>query len=107
MQQKPLLLIVMKSGLNQQPGCRPKKLVRPNGTGTRPCLGGRLQPKNNIKSIELMPRNNRWLRQSVPMKDEFKLAGAFLALNAAVITLATAGYIKSGMNLGAVLEHLK
>ena len=106
MQQKPLLLIVMKSGLNQQPGSRPKKLVRANGGRTRPCLRG-LQPKNSIKSIELMPRNNRWLRQSVPMKDEFKLAGAFLALNAAVITLATAGYIKSGMNLGAVLEHLK
>jgi len=41
------------------------------------------------------------------MKDEIKLAGAFLALNAAVIGLATVGYIKSGMNLGAVLEHLK
>ena len=41
------------------------------------------------------------------MKDELKLAGAFLALNAAVIAFATAGYIKSGMNLGAVLEHLR
>ena len=107
MQQKFLLLIVMKNGLNQLLGSRPKKLVRPNGGRTRPCLRGWLQPKNNIKSIELMPRNNRWLRQSVPMKDEFKLAGAFLALNAAVITLATAGYIKSGMNLASVLEHLK
>tara|TARA_B100000073_G_C23609045_1_gene523744 strand:+ start:658 stop:783 length:126 start_codon:yes stop_codon:yes gene_type:complete len=41
------------------------------------------------------------------MKDEMKLAGAFLALNAAVIALAVAGYIKSGMNFGAVLEHLR
>ena len=38
------------------------------------------------------------------MKDELKLAGAFLALNAAVIALAVAGYIKSGMNFGAVLN---
>ena len=36
-----------------------------------------------------------------------KLAGAFLALNAAVIALAVAGYVKSGMNFVAVLEHLR
>ena len=40
------------------------------------------------------------------MKDDFKLVTAFLALNAGVIALAFAGYLKGGFNIGAVLQHL-
>ena len=69
--------------------------------------GHEAKKPNNIKSTELRPQARKWIRHHVVMKDELKLAGAFLALNAAVIALATAGYIKSGMNFGAVLEHLR
>ena len=62
---------------------------------------------NSIKSTELKPRTYRKIRHHSYMKDEMKLAGAFLALNAAVIALAVAGYVKSGMNFRAVLEHLR
>ena len=62
---------------------------------------------NSIKSTELKPQACWKIRHHSFMKDELKLAGAFLALNAAVIALAVAGYIKSGMNFGAVLEHLR
>ena len=41
------------------------------------------------------------------MKDDTKLVAAFLALNAGVIAIAIAGYTKAGMNIGAVLQHLK
>ena len=40
------------------------------------------------------------------MKDDFKLATVFLVLNAGVIALAFAGYLKGSMNIGAVLQHL-
>ncbi len=62
---------------------------------------------NSIKSTELRPRTSWKIRHHLLMKNELKLAGAFLALNAAVIALAVAGYVKSGMNFGAVLEHLR
>ena len=42
-----------------------------------------------------------------PMKDEIKLVTAFLLLNFSVVILAVAGYQRAGMNLGAVLSHLK
>ena len=60
-----------------------------------------------IKSTELKPQGCWKIRHHETMKDELKLAGAFLAINAAVIALAVAGYLKSGMNLGAVLEHIR
>ena len=41
------------------------------------------------------------------MKDEIKLVTAFLMLNFSIGILAVAGYQKAGMNLGAVLSHLK
>ena len=40
------------------------------------------------------------------MKDDIKLAAAFLALNAGVIAIAIAGYAKGGMNVTAVFQHL-
>jgi len=40
------------------------------------------------------------------MNDDVKLVAAFLALNAGVIALAIAGYLKGSMNIGAVLQHL-
>ena len=40
------------------------------------------------------------------MNDEVKLVAAFLALNAGVIALAIAGYLKGSMNIGAVLQYL-
>ena len=40
------------------------------------------------------------------MKNDVKLVAAFLALNAGVISLVFAGYLKSSMNIGAVLQHL-
>ena len=40
------------------------------------------------------------------MNDDLKLVAAFLALNAGVIALAFAGYLKGNMNIGAVLQHL-
>ena len=61
----------------------------------------------SIKSTELKPQGCWKIRHDEIMKDELKLAGAFLAINAAVIALAVAGYLKSGMNLGAVLEHIR
>ena len=62
---------------------------------------------NSIKSTEWKPRTSWKIRHHLYMKDELKLAGVFLALNTAVIALAVAGYVKSGMNFGAVLEHLR
>ena len=38
------------------------------------------------------------------MNDDVKLVTAFLALNAGVIALAIAGYLKGSMNIGAVLN---
>ena len=40
------------------------------------------------------------------MKDDVKLVAAFLALNAGVIALVFAGYLKGSMNISAVLQHL-
>ena len=40
------------------------------------------------------------------MKDDIKLVAAFLTLNAGVIALAFAGYLKGSMNISAVLQHL-
>ena len=40
------------------------------------------------------------------MNDDVKLVAAFLALNAGVIALAFVGYLKGGMNIGAVLQYL-
>ena len=40
------------------------------------------------------------------MHDDIKLVAAFLALNAGLISLAFAGYLKGSMNIGAVLQHL-
>ena len=40
------------------------------------------------------------------MHDDIKLVSAFLILNAGVIAIAFAGYVKGGMNIGAVLQHL-
>ena len=40
------------------------------------------------------------------MNDDTKLVAAFLALNAGVMALAFAGYLKGGMNIGAVFQHL-
>jgi len=40
------------------------------------------------------------------MHDDAKLVAAFLALNAGVMALAIAGYLKGGMNIGAVFQHL-
>ena len=40
------------------------------------------------------------------MNDEVKLVAAFLAMNAGVIALAIAGYLKGSMNVGAVLQYL-
>jgi len=39
------------------------------------------------------------------MKDDVKLVSAFLALNAGVMVLAFTGYLKGGMNIGAVFQH--
>ena len=40
------------------------------------------------------------------MDDDVKLVAAFLALNAGVIALAFAGYLKGNMSTGALLQHL-
>ena len=40
------------------------------------------------------------------MQNDAKLVAAFLALNAGVISLVFAGYLKGSMNIGAVLQHL-
>ena len=40
------------------------------------------------------------------MQNDIKLVAAFLALNAGVISIVFAGYLKGGMNIGAVLQHL-
>ena len=40
------------------------------------------------------------------MQNNVKLVAAFLALNAGVISLVFAGYLKGSMNIGAVLQHL-
>ena len=40
------------------------------------------------------------------MNDEAKLVVAFLALNAGVIALTFAGYLRGNMNIDAVLQHL-
>ena len=40
------------------------------------------------------------------MQNDVKLVAAFLALNAGVISIVFAGYLKGSMNIGAVLEHL-
>ena len=42
------------------------------------------------------------------MNDDVKLVAAFLALNAGVIALVFAGYLKGSMNMNisAVLQHL-
>ena len=40
------------------------------------------------------------------MQNDVKLVTAFLALNAGVISLVFAGYLKGSMNIGAVLQHL-
>ena len=40
------------------------------------------------------------------MKNDVKLVAAFLALNAGMISLVFAGYLKGSMNIGAVLQHL-
>ena len=40
------------------------------------------------------------------MKNDVKLVAAFLALNAGVISIVFAGYLKGSMNIGAVLQHL-
>ena len=40
------------------------------------------------------------------MNDDVKLVIAFLALNAGVISLVFAGYLKGSMNIGAVLQYL-
>ena len=40
------------------------------------------------------------------MHDDVKLVFAFLALNAGVIALAFAGYLKGSMNISAVLQYL-
>lgn len=40
------------------------------------------------------------------MNDDVKLVTAFLALNAGVISLVFAGYLKGSMNISAVLQHL-
>ena len=40
------------------------------------------------------------------MQNDLKLVAAFLALNAGVISLVFAGYLKGSMNFGSVLQHL-
>ena len=40
------------------------------------------------------------------MHNDVKLVATFLALNAGVILLVFAGYLKGSMNIGAVLQHL-
>ena len=40
------------------------------------------------------------------MQNDVKLVAVFLALNAGVISLVFAGYLKGSMNIGAVLQHL-
>ena len=40
------------------------------------------------------------------MQNDVKLVAAFLALNAGVISLVFAGYLKGSMNIGAVLQNL-
>ena len=40
------------------------------------------------------------------MQNDVKLVAAFLALNAGVISIVFAGYLKGSMNIGAVLQHL-
>ena len=40
------------------------------------------------------------------MANDVKLVAAFLVLNAGVISLIFAGYLKGSMNIGAVLQHL-
>ena len=44
--------------------------------------------------------DNQW------MNDDVKLVAAFLAINASVIALASACYLKVSMNIGEVLQHL-
>ena len=62
-------------------------------------------------AVSSSPKN--WKPQRHPqasdneyMNDDVKLVTAFLALNAGVIALAFAGYLKGSMNIGAVLQHL-
>mgnify|MGYP001301810799 CR=1 FL=1 len=40
------------------------------------------------------------------MSDALKLSLSVLVLMAMVFALVAAGYLKAGMNLGAVIEHL-
>ena len=40
------------------------------------------------------------------MQNDVKMVAAFLALNAGVISLVFAGYLKGSMNIGAVLQHI-
>ena len=40
------------------------------------------------------------------MQNDVKLVAAFLALNAGVISLVFAGYLKGSMDIGAVLQHI-
>ena len=40
------------------------------------------------------------------MSDAFKLSMSVLVLMVMVVALVAAGYLKAGMNLGAVIEHL-
>ena len=40
------------------------------------------------------------------MDNDVKLVAAFLALNAGVISLVFAGYLKGSMNISAVVQHL-
>ena len=40
------------------------------------------------------------------MQNDVKTVAAFLALNAGVISLVFAGYLKGSMNIGALLQHL-
>ena len=40
------------------------------------------------------------------MQNNVKLVAAFLALNAGVISLVFAGYLKGSMNIGVFLQHL-
>ena len=41
------------------------------------------------------------------MKDEIKLVTTFLLLNFSIVFVVIAGYQKAGMNLSAVLSHLR
>ena len=40
------------------------------------------------------------------MKDDIKLVAAFLSFNAGVFLLIIGIYVKGGMHIGAVLQHL-